>query len=199
LPKNGKAVSAHHTESKVDSNSQSSGLEVYATCSPRNFDLVKSLGATHVYDYNSSTCGADIRRDSDNAIYLAYDCISEDSSIPIVSEALSSDSTTRKPIHHVLRQFLPIVREDVQRTYSLTFTLTGEPFGYKSGSRFEGSQEDFEWAKKFSKTIGKLLEDKTLEPVKPVVGEGGLEGVLKGIDLYRQGKVSGQKISYRVA
>lgn len=29
----------------------SSGLKVVTTCSPRNFDLVKNLGADAVYDY----------------------------------------------------------------------------------------------------------------------------------------------------
>ncbi|EPE24351.1 GroES-like protein [Glarea lozoyensis ATCC 20868] len=36
------------------------GYEVITTCSPKNFKLVKSLGATHVFDYNSPTVIADI-------------------------------------------------------------------------------------------------------------------------------------------
>jgi hypothetical protein len=171
----------------------------YATCSPRNFDLVRSLGATYIYDYNSPTCGADIRRDSGNKIFLAFDCISDQNSVAIVSGALSSDSIQQKPIHHVLLQFLTFPRNDVKHTYSLTFTILGESFGYRAGSRFEASEEDFTWAKKFSQTISKLLEDKILKPVKPTVGEGGLEGVLDGIDIYRTGKVSGQKMVYRIA
>lgn len=30
------------------------GFNIITTCSPRNFDLVKKLGATHVFDYNDS-------------------------------------------------------------------------------------------------------------------------------------------------
>lgn len=37
-----------------------SGYEVITTCSPRNFGLVKSLGASEAYDYNSKTVIKDI-------------------------------------------------------------------------------------------------------------------------------------------
>jgi NADPH:quinone reductase-like Zn-dependent oxidoreductase len=37
-----------------------SGYEVISTSSPKNFDYVKNLGATHVFDYNSSTVVLDI-------------------------------------------------------------------------------------------------------------------------------------------
>lgn len=40
----------------------SAGYEVVSTCSPKNFDFVKKLGAAHVFDYNSSTLVADIVR-----------------------------------------------------------------------------------------------------------------------------------------
>ncbi|MCJ1324952.1 hypothetical protein MMC10_001614 [Thelotrema lepadinum] len=36
------------------------GYDVFATCSPRNFDLVTSLGAARVFDYNSKTVVADL-------------------------------------------------------------------------------------------------------------------------------------------
>lgn len=37
-----------------------SGLEVITTCSPKNFELVKSLGASQAFDYNSKTVIKDI-------------------------------------------------------------------------------------------------------------------------------------------
>ena len=36
------------------------GFQVVATCSPRNFDYVKSLGANQVFDYNSSSIIQDV-------------------------------------------------------------------------------------------------------------------------------------------
>jgi len=36
------------------------GYEVFTTCSPKNFDLVKELGASQTFDYNSKTVVKDI-------------------------------------------------------------------------------------------------------------------------------------------
>lgn len=36
------------------------GYEVFTTCSPRNFELVKKLGASQVFDYNSETVVKDL-------------------------------------------------------------------------------------------------------------------------------------------
>lgn len=38
------------------------GYEVITTCSPRNFGLVKNLGASQVFDYSSKTVVPDIIR-----------------------------------------------------------------------------------------------------------------------------------------
>lgn len=39
---------------------RAAGYEVVTTCSPRNFDLVRRLGATQAFDYNSPTAKRDI-------------------------------------------------------------------------------------------------------------------------------------------
>lgn len=36
------------------------GYQVYTTSSPKNFDYVKKLGATHVFDYNSTSLNSDV-------------------------------------------------------------------------------------------------------------------------------------------
>ncbi|KAE9363143.1 putative alcohol dehydrogenase [Stipitochalara longipes BDJ] len=38
------------------------GYEVFTTCSPRNFDIVKKLGAAKAFDYNSKTVASDMIR-----------------------------------------------------------------------------------------------------------------------------------------
>ena len=64
------------------------GLRVIATCSPRNFDLVRSYGADVCFDYNSPTCGADIRAYCNNALDYALDCITEESTLKICYQAI---------------------------------------------------------------------------------------------------------------
>lgn len=45
-----------------------SGYNVVSTGSPHDFDLVKAYGADVVFDYNSPTCAADIRKLTDNIL-----------------------------------------------------------------------------------------------------------------------------------
>lgn len=54
-----------------------SGFDVTTTCSPRNFPMVKALGASAVFDYASPTCGVDIRAHTHNELYYAFDTVSE--------------------------------------------------------------------------------------------------------------------------
>lgn len=67
-----------------------SGAEVYATSSPRNFDLLRKLGADHVFDYNEGGVGKKIREAAGDNLKLAFDCISEHNSPQIIADALSS-------------------------------------------------------------------------------------------------------------
>lgn len=64
------------------------GLRVITTCSPRNFDLVKSYGADVCFDYNLPTCGEDIRAYCNNALDYAIDCITEESTLRICYQAI---------------------------------------------------------------------------------------------------------------
>lgn len=52
-----------------------SGFSPVVTCSPRSFDLVKSLGAIEAFDYQSPTCGIDIQTYTSNSLQYAMDCI----------------------------------------------------------------------------------------------------------------------------
>jgi len=64
------------------------GARVITTCSPRNFDLVRSYGADACFDYNEPNCGADIRAFTENALEYAIDCITEESTMKICYQAL---------------------------------------------------------------------------------------------------------------
>ncbi|KAN0096659.1 zinc-binding oxidoreductase-like protein CipB [Hyaloscypha variabilis] len=61
------------------------GVTVITTASPRNFDLVKSLGATQAFDHNSPTVGADILKVMKKGD-LVFDCISSDTTQVISAE-----------------------------------------------------------------------------------------------------------------
>ena len=95
-----------------------SGCRVLTTCSPRNFQLVKALGAHEVFDYhNSEACAAAIRTATKDNLLYAFDCVSTGSSLQICADALTSRSCVA-----VYTAALPIndkfPRQDVQHGWT---------------------------------------------------------------------------------
>ena len=61
------------------------------TVSPKNFDLVKSLGADEVFDYNDPEVSKKIKLSTGGKLVHAVDTISEKDTPRQISEALSDD------------------------------------------------------------------------------------------------------------
>ena len=67
-----------------------SGLQVVTTASPRNHDLLKSLGAKHVLDYKAPTVVEDISLLTHGRLQYIYDCVSTDGSTQTAVKSLST-------------------------------------------------------------------------------------------------------------
>lgn len=70
---------------------KASGWKVFAVCSPKNFDLVKGLGAEATFDYRDPEVSSKIKSASEGKIQYVVDAISEHDSAKIVVGALSSE------------------------------------------------------------------------------------------------------------
>jgi len=76
---------------------RASGFEVIATASPRNHELVKKLGASQIFDYNSPTVVDDIVAASQGReIAGAYDTISEPDTQRTTAEILTKTNAANK-------------------------------------------------------------------------------------------------------
>ncbi|GAQ03138.1 protein TOXD [Aspergillus lentulus] len=170
-----------------------SGYRVLTTCSPRNFDLVKSLGADAVYDYNDPNAAAEIRKATDNKLKYVLDTISLESSAKFCDEALSTEGG-----EYTALLIVPIKRENVNDRWTLGYSAVGEKFMF-GDKEFPAKPEDFEFASKFWAVAEKLLAEGKVKPHRPKVCPDGLKGVLNGLQLMREGKVSGEKLVYNVA
>lgn len=169
-----------------------SGYEVITTCSPKNFDLVKKMGATQAFDYNSPTCAKDIRAATNDNLAYIYDTITNQTTADICSAAMGSKGGQYSCV-------LPpgeINREDIKIHYSLGYTTIGEPF--KLGStEWPVIPGDFEKSREWIKTFQKLLNEGKLKGF-PIKREGGLSKILDGLQEYRSGQVSGGKLVYKI-
>ncbi len=158
------------------------------TCSSRNFELVKSLGAAAAFDYKDPDCAAQIRTFTHNDLKYVWDTISLPATAQLCADVISPGGRYGA----ILTVEFP--RKDVKCTNSLGYTAAGE--AVKKGSMFlEASTEDFEFAKKWAEVVDQLLEQRKLKVHPPKIGKG-LENVLDGCDLLRKDKVSGQKLVY---
>lgn len=174
------------------------GYTVLTTSSPKNFDYVKSLGATEAFDYSDPNAPGAIRAYTENKLTLAWDTISTESSAKFCADALSSDSHSNSGS---LRygSILPVQapRDDVESVSTLMYTVFGEDFDFGKDT-IPQTPEDFEFAKKFMGITEKLLAENKLTPHREVVGKDGLKGVIQGLADMKEGKVSAAKLVYRV-
>ncbi|KAJ5657658.1 alcohol dehydrogenase [Penicillium longicatenatum] len=177
-----------------------SGLTVITTCSPRNFDLVKGLGADAVFDYNSPTCAADIKELTKNRLTYAWDCTGEGTIIcaQAMSDCEPGNYGTIMPADYdLLKATNPQVHgQDCIRGYD----TMGEFYCWLGQTPVTPNPEDIQFYQSFLALTQPLLENGSIKPLPATVNKNGsgLEGVLKGLEEMELGNVSGEKLVYTI-
>lgn len=150
---------------------------------------MRKLGADKVFDYKDPECGEKIRSATDNKLKLVFDCIAEGTSPGIIAKALSSSGghvSTLLPVQN-------FGRGDIKHNFTFAYTSLGE----KYNDRFPASQADYEFGKRFWAVAEELINNGKVK-THPVEVRKGLEGVPKGLNDVKEGKVSGVKLVYTV-
>ncbi|KAI0647512.1 GroES-like protein [Trametes meyenii] len=170
------------------------GYKVVTTASPRNFGLVKSLGADAVFDYKDTEVVAKVKRATGDSITKAFDTISLEESQHISAGALSPRGGT------VVLVLSPITeatdRKDVQFITTLIYTALGRAFSFGPTVHFPVSQEDRSQIVGFLKKVPQLVKDGSIKPLPIKLWKGGLTAIPDGLQYMREGKVSAEKIVY---
>ncbi|KAK9249349.1 TOXD protein [Lipomyces tetrasporus] len=157
-----------------------SGYKVYTTYSPRNFDLVKRLGADEVFDYNDPSSATAIRDYTNNGLKLVFDTISLASSASYCDRAEGGDYRALLPVK--------IDRENVNDRATMAYTAIGEDF--KFGDRaIPAKPEDKSFSENLWLIVEKLLVEGKIKAHPPRVCAGGLKVVLERLQLMKEGKV----------
>lgn len=177
---------------------KASGLTVYATASPHNFDALRRLGADHVFDYRSPECGPAIRAHTGGKLLHAWDCAGGNGDV-ICAQALSADvpgkyASITRPDAEVVRRTNPLV--DGPYT-TLGYDCFSEPY-VAFGREHNPGPDELEFSRMFWGITRELLAAGAVQPIRIEVNRGGsgLEGALLGLRELQEGKVSGRKLVY---
>lgn len=147
-----------------------------------------------MFDYRSPTCAEDIKKATSSRLAYALDCIATSSSAAISSAAFGPQGGKYTSLLRVEK----LDRDDISNNFTLAYTALGERFTY-GPNEFPPNKTDYDFAVKFAKLAGDLLAQGKYHVHPPDVREGGLEGVLSGLQDLREKKVSGKKLVYRVS
>ncbi|KAI1344559.1 putative alcohol dehydrogenase [Xylariaceae sp. FL0016] len=173
------------------------GARVITTCSPRNFDLVKSYGADVCFDYNSPKCGADIRAFTGNALDYALDCITEESTMQICYQALGRCGGKYVGLEPYPERTAN--RKAVRPDWILSSWMRGLPCSWPEPFGTKGMPDARDFAHSFFPKIHLMFTAGELKEHPTRVDPDGFEGLLDGVTLLRKGKVRGEKLVYRTA
>ena len=168
------------------------GYTVLAICSPRNFEMVTSLGATNCFDHNSPSIVEDItaylqRSHPRSEVVGAYDAISTAPTITPLCDLLHALSLTKIPTRTFIAAVFPGAEAHTKHDVTVVVNLTQ---GMDQFYRIAGQARDW---------LESAMQDGRVvcAPEKDVVGSG-LESVQGAMDRLAEGKVSGRKLVVRI-
>ncbi|KAJ9108603.1 hypothetical protein QFC19_002320 [Naganishia cerealis] len=181
------------------------GFKVVATCSSRNFDLVKQYGADEVVDYRDSEAATKkIRSITGESLRRGLDTISETSSLKITLNSFADTDANGK---RKLQLLLPISDEGkalaekrgVDAQTNWVYTCISDTFHFFKDLTIEGVPADREFYAKLCKDTPAFIEEYNVRPNPITDMEGGLKGILeKGFNLMQAGKVSASKLVFKI-
>ncbi|KAI0050794.1 GroES-like protein [Auriscalpium vulgare] len=169
-----------------------SGLRVLVTASPRNFDLLKEYGADELFDYKDPEVSQKIKAATGGKLKHAVDTISEAGSGDIIAAAFGEDGGH---ISQIL--WYPSPKENVTVHFTLAYEIGGEDFEHPI--HFKATAEHQEYCEKVGKLLADILALGKVKPMPKLILPNGLASVEEGLGYMMSGKVSAQKITYRIA
>ncbi|KAJ7597778.1 hypothetical protein C8J56DRAFT_1012018 [Mycena floridula] len=174
---------------------------VIATASKRHHAYLHELGATHTFDYNSSSLTEDITKAVNGKVELVMDCISTESTLKALAPIVSSTAK--------VAVLLPVKEGDSISTEASQMYIVDIParlIPFPETVQFLGVRtflyQTHEWQKEnlMPKLLPQLLESGIIKPNRVrLLAEGSFkERVEKGLNLFRNHEVSGEKVVVKV-
>ncbi|KAJ3856764.1 chaperonin 10-like protein [Lentinula lateritia] len=181
---------------------------VLVTASPKHHEYLRSLGATHTFDYNSPALIEDINSvvtaSEGGKLKFVLDCITAQTTMAAISKVVSIEGTVAVLLPLKLGSNIRSAESDTM-WLEIPDSLNPLP----KGTRLAGVRtflfEQFPYLKDnlMTNILPTLLEKKIVQPTKiRLLDEsyGSLKDRVEvGLDLLRNNKVSGEKVIVKIA
>ncbi|KAE9390166.1 GroES-like protein [Gymnopus androsaceus JB14] len=168
-----------------------SGLRIITTCSPRNFDLVKSLGAELVFDYADSYTFKHILTATQGRLTMAVDCHCAGTSLMQVPKSFGESGGNLAALLPI-KSHIPSVKTEFILAYSIFGLAIEFPF------IVEAHQAHYENAIKYAALVTKLISTVPIQTIAMKVYPKGLESVSEGFQYMQDGRVHAEKLTYQI-
>jgi NADPH:quinone reductase-like Zn-dependent oxidoreductase len=172
--------------------SLSGASPIVATCSPRNFDLVKSYGATSVHDYVDPATPGLIKAETGGDLAHALDIITDKASVACCSAALSRFGGRLTCLEYCPEEMR--TRKAVEVEFPLALEVFGKKLELSKGYGRPASELKRQAAIKWFKMFQRLLDDGSIRAHPVKVLSPGFENIIEGVKLLKSGVVSGYKL-----
>ncbi|KFA54652.1 hypothetical protein S40293_02247 [Stachybotrys chartarum IBT 40293] len=174
-----------------------SGLDPIATCSPKNFGLVKSYGASACFDYSTPGVAQAIKTHTKGRLRHAIDCISDQASTACCYASLGRPGGRYASLEVVPAEWK--TREAVKHEFIMCLEGMGREAKLDGEYGRPASQEKRDLAAKMFAIYQSLLTDGKLQTHPMEVVGKGFEGILDGLAKLKSGSVSGRKLVVSLA
>ncbi|KAI1457559.1 zinc-binding dehydrogenase [Annulohypoxylon moriforme] len=168
------------------------GYDPVATCSSRNFDLVKSYGASAVFDYTSTDLGSTIKAHTGGRLRHALDCIADQASTTCCYASLGRPGGRYAYLEASPKEWK--TREAVKADFALAYEAFGPEVKLEGEYGRPASPEKHETAVKIFRAFQKLLDEGKVRAHPTEVVGHGFESILEGLRRLKSGSVSGKRL-----
>lgn len=172
------------------------GFTPITCCSSESASRAKHLGAAATFDYQSPTCGRDIRELTNDSLTLAIDCRSDSASMSICYEAIGAAGG-----RYVSLDPFPLrgcVRRSVVPDWICAYTQFGRSIAWVPPYNLDQRPDDCRFAEEWYGLAQQLLDAGLLEGPTLERREGGLSSVPDGVSEVRMGKIKRRKLVYSI-
>ncbi|TDZ24973.1 Trans-enoyl reductase ccsC [Colletotrichum orbiculare MAFF 240422] len=163
-----------------------------ATCSPRNFALVRKYGAEEVFDYHDPDCGKKIKQYTRNTLAYVIDPFTDLKSVALCYEAMG-----RAGGRYACLEMYPdyaLERRSIKLFFVMGMAILGHRLDLDYGYERDEDPELRAFGVRWYRDLQKLMDQGRLRPHPLRELEGGFEGILRGVEMLKNKEVSGQKL-----